>query len=158
MSKDDNVTPRVGEVVLYSTKAIHGHETSGPDVENLLLSKHVVWKAGIITRLPQSHNLISLVDHKTHPKANDRGVTEKETGFHIELMPNVNSDNEHKQPRCDHRVSEQIQPFSFYREILSSVPLKEWDKSIFNALKIMSTFSLVLPIRLIGHWPDARIL
>ena len=73
-------------------------------------------------------------------------------------MSDPNSHIKDSQLRWSYLPLSHLRPFCFYRELLANTPKKEWDASISNALKTMSTFSLALPIKFVGAWPDAWIL
>lgn len=74
-------------------------------------------------------------------------------------MSDFNSLHSDQQLPMEYLPLKSLRPFCFHEEILNAAntPRREWHPSIFNALRASASFSLALPARFTGTWPDAQV-
>ncbi|KAG8533850.1 uncharacterized protein KY384_001591 [Bacidia gigantensis] len=133
--------PRVGEVVLFLTNATNEKK---------------YWKAGLITQVPHKETAPLTISDISQPDTNN-DISISHSGFRVETMSDPNSQSKHEQMRWEYCTLSRLRPLCLYEAVLSKQPRSDWDESIANALKIMATFSLALPLRFTGTWPNASI-
>ncbi|KAL9103600.1 MAG: hypothetical protein Q9163_001364 [Psora crenata] len=145
--------PRTGEIVLFYDHESYGSLTNGFGNNPQMLSGQHVWKAGVVIELPNPDAPKIHINEISQPSPENGKYC-----FRIELISNLNSNTHQEGLHGRYLPLTKIRPFCFYEEILANVPGDQWDPSIFRALTVMSSFSLGIPIRLLGRWSDASIL
>lgn len=151
--------PRLGEIVLFVrqiTGAIGFDPQSSRFMDSVPGSDHKKqpeWEAGIVAQVPEG--TLSLEDiaeerNKSSPVAN--------SGFRIEPLPDVNSQNKSFTKQYKYVPMHHIRPFIFYGEFTKDVDMADMHPTIVNAMKIMSSISVVERYHFRGIWPKASIL
>ena len=130
---------RVGEIILFRRSDL---SDGSPQP----------WQAGIIQALPWSTEEVLQISKITAP---NQGKPRSQLGFYCFKVKHLY--NVEDGLSAWYFLSD-IRPFCFYRELLAVTPKKKWHPSISHAMSKMSTFSLALPLKFIGSWPDAWIL
>lgn len=153
--------PRRGELVLYlsSTHLSSHHSNTESPRQTQSADAQPVWKAGFVTQLP--HYLVppSELSDITEPNPGSLAVGIELVGFRVQTMSDSKSIHIDQQLPMEYLPLGSLRPFSFYEEILraANIPRTEWHPSIFNALRASASFSLAVPARFTGTWPDAQI-
>lgn len=152
--------PRVGELVLwvpeldgdiildqeqnhykifdFNTKAFKGF----PD-----------WRAGTVADVPEE--LIDFWDLSTDPKGS--GHVSQTSGFRVETFPDPNDDvNKSFSKRYKYIRMRQIRPLSHWQHLLRGIPKDKIHPSVFFALTVMSSISLVEKFSMTGDQQRAR--
>ncbi|MDI1490341.1 MAG: hypothetical protein OHK93_001541 [Ramalina farinacea] len=153
--------PRRGELVLYLSSAPLSNQPSNPDSPHQTRSANAqpVWKSGFVTQLP--HYLLPPLELSdiTEPNPRSSNVGNHLAGFRVQTMSDSKSFHSDQELPMEYLPLKSLRPFCFHEEILnaSNTTRREWHPSIFNALRASASFSLALPARFTGTWPDAQI-
>jgi len=153
--------PRTGEVVLF-VRALQKDDYIALDTEDRKFKVHnhkaqtpssvLMWEAGLITQLPEepvgSSDLL-LEQYKEHQT--------NYSGYRIEPMPAIASDDKPWSKRCAYVALHHIRPFAFYRELHKGVRPKDYHPTVQHTLVAMSSFCLFEKYHFKGTWPSATI-
>lgn len=151
--------PRVGEIVLYVRELapnVHiirhpiKHDYRMYDEETRLWLDRPVWEAGLVGQVPVEPITIEDICENGDKQNN---VTY--SGMRIEPLPDVNSSDKSLSKRHKYIPIRHVRPFILWKVLLYQVP--KYHDTIFNALAVSSTMSLVAKTRFKGTWPEALI-
>ena len=109
------------------------------------------WRAGLVVELPHS-STPTLEELTSFTSAN---LAINYTGYRVELMSDPNSHNKAEQQQWCYLPETSMRPFQLYPYLIDE---SQPDKSFSGAMKCLTSFSLALPTKFIGQWPDAHIL
>jgi len=152
--------PRVGEVVLFFRDA-HGADVSlHPTTQEFRLYKdgqwlgHPSWEAGVVGQVPEVQ--IKEPDLILNDRPDDSVVL---SGLRLEPLPDPDAKQSEKSLTKHYRYvhMHKVRPFMLHDRLLHGVKREGWHPTIFHALKIMSTVSLVSRYHFQGKWPTAKI-
>lgn len=153
--------PRLGELVLFvrgltTDQVITFDKTKRSfviwDTAQEVLLEMPQWEAGVITEVPQETITVAdlVIEQRKQHQINY-------SGFRIEPMSPINSEDKHWSKRVAQVRLDQIRPLVLYRDVLKGIRPPDWHATIGHALTTMSSFSLCERFHFKGHWPDAVV-
>ncbi|KAF2155288.1 hypothetical protein K461DRAFT_319721 [Myriangium duriaei CBS 260.36] len=153
--------PRQGELVLF-VRGLREHQFISFDqsqqtfamwdseLESLV--ELPPWEAGIVTETPdESIEAADLI------LENPKTYQVNYSGFRIEPMSMVGSNEKHWSKRIAYVRMHAIRPLVFYREILKATKPRDYHPTVQHALTVMSSISLLNPFHFKGLWPAATV-
>ncbi|KAH7086511.1 hypothetical protein FB567DRAFT_445029 [Paraphoma chrysanthemicola] len=148
--------PRIGEIVLYIRNMRPGvdfvcHEVTGEmqlyDEEADKFLGSPPWEAGVVGEVPVKPSVVA----DLHANVDETNVIY--SGVRIEPLPDPNGTDKSLSKRHQYIPLRQTRPFVLWSEMLQHVPQEQWHATIFNALTVASTLSLMGKYRVRGTWP-----
>ncbi|KAL9625444.1 MAG: hypothetical protein Q9160_000507 [Pyrenula sp. 1 TL-2023] len=152
--------PRVGELVLW-VPTIDGDIILDQeqnhykifDFNTKTFKGFPDWRAGTVADVPEE--LIDFWDLSTDPKGS--GHVSQTSGFRVETFPDPNDDvNKSFSKRYKYIRMRQIRPLSHWQHLLRGIPKEKIHPSVFFALTVMSSISLVEKFSMTGDQQRAR--
>lgn len=161
LADNEQWVPRNGEIVLFVRNLPDDVEILRHDVttEMLLYNSrtkeylgHPVWEAGLVGQTPAK---VIKINELTQNKDENTNVIY--SGVRIEPLPNVNSANKSFSKQYKYVTLRQIRPLVFWKDLLHGFTPEAYHPTVYNALTVASTLSLVGKYRFRGTWPAANV-
>lgn len=154
--------PRAGELVLIVRDINPSqHIQYMPDQQEFRIyddkmtkiSEFPAWEAGVVTQCGlEIHGV-----HELTYENPDKSTALNYSGFRVELLPDVNSDDKRLSNRYKYLSLRQIRPFVLWGEFLNNIPQSSWHETIKHAFTAMATLSLLEKYHFSGTWPEAKV-
>ena len=158
--------PRLGELVLWCNYFLDDHYLLKDTETNQLKFYSFAdkafhgfpdWRAGVVTAVPDSAALDGRVDFQDILDLPTKKTNTNSSGFRVETIPDPNS--------CDKSASKQyrylplrnIRPLAHWQHVLYGYPKKRTHPSIYHALTLMTSISLLSKFEFTGEWPNGSV-
>ena len=155
--------PRVGELVLWY-KNLDGELQRDPgnghykiyDPNTKVFKGYPRWLGGVVTQIPVTSEPLTLED--IEGKESQKLLAVNSSGFRIECLPDVNSEDKSLTKQYSHVPLSHIRPLGLWQDLIPTEHvLNSSHLSLKNILKATRTINLIGKYKLVGMWPDAYI-
>ena len=155
--------PRVGELVLWY-RNLDGELQRDPgnghykiyDPNTRVFKGYPKWLGGVITQIPISSEPVMLED--IEGKTSRKLLALNNSGFRVECLPDVNSEDKSLTKQYSHVPLSYIRPLGLWQDLIPTEHVLDTSHpSLKNVLRTTRTINLVGKYKLVGIWPDAYI-
>ena len=161
MQQQPRWMPRTGELVLFirdipSNQTLHFDEDARSfrlwDSRSASWTGLPIWEAGVVTETSEEPATIKDLVMEV-----DKSFQVAYSGFRVEPMPEIGSDDKSWSKRSTYVPLHQIRPFCFWREFLRGTERADYHPTVWHAMGAAASFSVYNKYHFKGTFPSATV-
>lgn len=158
--------PRIGELVLwcnyfpdddYLLKDTETNEFKFYSFRDKAFHGFPDWHAGVVTAVPSSSAIDGPIDFPDILDLPTKKTNLNSSGFRVETIPDPNKSDKSASKQYRYLPLRNIRPLAHWQYVLHSFPQKWMHPSIYHALTLMTSISLLKSYEFTGEWPNGSI-
>ena len=166
IKQQHSFVPRLGELVLWCNyfpdhhfllKDTETNEFKFYSFEEQAFRGFPDWRAGVVTAVPNSSAVDGPIDFADILDLPPKKTNLNSSGFRVETIPNPNKSDKSASKQYRYLPLRSIRPLAHWQYILHGFPRKRLHQSIYHALTLMTTISVLDTFEFTGEWPNGSI-
>ena len=166
IEQQHSFVPRLGELVLwcnyfpddhYLLKDTESNEFKFYSFEEKAFRGFPDWRAGVVTAVPNSSAVDGSIDFPDILDLPPKATNLNSSGFRVETIPDPNKSDKSASKQYRYLPLRSIRPLAHWQYVLYGFPQKRLHPSIYHALTLMTTISVLDTFEFTGEWPNGSI-